>query len=965
MANVLLQSDLVDSTALAERLGDAAAAGYWQQHDRLARALLRGWRGREIDKSDGFLLLFETVADAVAYALAYHRALRGLDPPSSARVGIHTGTMSLRETPPDDVARGAKPLEVDGLAKPVTARLMSLAQGDQTLLSSEAHSALLADPAWRVQSHGHWRLKGVSEPAELFQVGEDGLASFVPPPDSPKAWRVILVDGAWESVARLRHKLPAERDRFVGRGDALQDLATRFDQGARLVSVLGIGGTGKTRISLRYARSWLGAYPGGAWFCDLSQARSFDDIAHAVAHALDVPLGKTDPVEQLGAAIAGRGACLLILDNFEQVARHAESTVGRWMECAQEARFLVTTREVLGIVGEQAMALDPLPIAEGVSLFELRAQASGAYRPTDADRRALPALIALLDGLPLAIELAAPRVRVMPPRVLLERMSERFRLLVVPGGRRDRQATLRATLDWSWDLLGAAERSALAQMAVFQGGFSLDMAESVIDLCAVERAPWVGDVLQWLVEKSLVRQTGNQRFDLLISVQTYAAEQLAANGAFEGSGLSAQRSAWRRHWMAFATLSEEAVTDERRADIDNLIIACRRSAAHGDVDAAVGTLVLAGAALGINGPGSTALELAGDVARMDSLSEAQHAAVCRVAGNAQNLMGGMTLALAEFERGLQLAEAAADLALTVRLRCALAEALWRTGQPQPARRQLEQALATARRLGDRKLEYTALNGLGTLCLESAQLDTAQQLLDEALGIARQLGHRRWQGGLLGNLGIVAHFAGEPESADALYRQALALGSEVGDRLWSANTLCNLGLLCHERGQHADAEAQFEVALLAARDLGSARLESSVLCNLGLAMLAQSRPGDARTRLECACAIAQRLGDGKLLGQCRRHFGRAQWALGNLDAAIESLLHAVTLGEEAGDLFEVAQARCDLARVHSDLGQSGEANRQVSLARESAAGLTGTTRAEIDQAIAALGVRTPNRAGSVA
>ena len=948
MAKVLLQSDIVDSTALAERLGDAAAAAVWQHHDRQARALLLEWRGREIDKSDGFLLLFETVTDAVGWALAYHRALRGMQPSLAARVGVHRGPLTLRETPADDVARGAKALEVDGLAKPVTARLMSLALGGQTLLSAEARAALAGDAPWRLLSHGHWRLKGVVEPVELFEVGDEGQAPFAPPPDAPKAWRVVREDGGWVSVARLQHKLPAERDHFVGRGVVLQELADRFDQGARLVSVLGIGGTGKTRLSLRYARGWLGAFPGGAWFCDLSQARSLDDIAHAVANALDVPLSKSDPVQQLGAAIADRGPCLVILDNFEQVARLAESTVGRWLESAEEARFLVTTREVLGIVGEHAMALDPLPVAEGVTLFDLRAQACKTYRPTDADRRALPALIALLDGLPLAIELAAPRVRVMPPRVLLERMSERFKLLAVSGCRQDRQATLRATLDWSWDLLGAAERSALAQISVFQGGFTLDLAESVIDLADCEQAPWIGDLLQWLVEKSLVRQVSDQRFDLLISVQTYAAEQLCSGDP------ARQGLAWRRHWQAFAEFSEEAVTDERRADLDNLVLACRRAAADGDAEAAVRLLVLAGAALGINGPGNTAVELATEVSRMAGLSAGQRAAACRVAGNAHGLMGHMAQARDELDRGLAFAEAASDDALSVRLHCAIADVLCRTGQTHPARGHLEQALAMARHLGDRKLEYMALNGLGTLCLEAAQLDTARDLLDEALDIARQLGHRRWQGGLLGNLGIVAHFAGQAESADALYRQALALSHEVGDRLWSANTLCNLGLLCHERGQHADAEAQFEIALQAARDLGSARLESSVLCNLGLAMLAQSRPADARGRLESACAIAQRLGDGKLLGQCRRQLGRTLWALGSLDQAQDALRQAVDLDEAAGERAEAALARCDLAGVHADRGELDEASRLMALARTSAAGLGDAARAAVDQAAGALG-----------
>ena len=170
------------------------------------------------------------------------------------------------------------------------------------------------------------------------------------------------------------------------------------------------------------------------WFCDLAQARSLDSVLQAVAVALDVPLG-TDPVAQLGRAIADRERCLLILDNFEQVTRHAAATVGRWLDVAPQARFVVTSREVLGLRGEHTLALDALAPAEAAELFHERALAAlSSYQRSAAGDRAVAQLVHLLDGLPLAIELAAPRVRVMAPAQLLARMGDRFRLLAVQGG---------------------------------------------------------------------------------------------------------------------------------------------------------------------------------------------------------------------------------------------------------------------------------------------------------------------------------------------------------------------------------------------------------------------------------------------------------------------------------------------------------------------------------------------------
>jgi class 3 adenylate cyclase len=310
----VLLTDVVDSTQLSLRVGDAAMAKLWAAHDRAARDLLPVWHGREIDKTDGMLLLFDTASDAVGYALAYQHALSQLPLPLKARAGLHVGFVTLRENSPSDVSRGAKPIEVEGVAKATAARVMSTAMGGQILLSADARQSLSAGKL-PLQSHGHWRLKGLDEPIELFEIGDEGAPLF-PPPDSDKAYRVVRQDDLWLPVREIRHSLPAEGDTFIGRTEALIDLSRRIQSGARLVSVLGVGGTGKTRVAMRYGRSWLGEFPGGVWFCDLAPARSIDEIAIAVAQGLDIPLGSDDPVAQIGNAIVGRGSCLLILGQF-------------------------------------------------------------------------------------------------------------------------------------------------------------------------------------------------------------------------------------------------------------------------------------------------------------------------------------------------------------------------------------------------------------------------------------------------------------------------------------------------------------------------------------------------------------------------------------------------------------------------------------------------------------------------
>jgi len=745
----LLLTDVVDSTKLSTQVGDAEMARLWAEHDRAARDLLPVWHGREIDKTDGMLVLFDKAADAVGYALAYQKALSQLLSPLKARAGLHVGPVTLRENSPSDVALGAKSLEVEGVAKATAARVMSVAMGGQILLSENARHSLYED-GLRLQSHGHWRLRGLDEPIELFEIGDD-RTHFSPPPDVDKAYRVVRQGDLWLPVREIRHSLPAEGDAFVGRIDALAEMSRQIQSGARLVSVLGLGGTGKTRLVMRYGRSWLGEYPGGVWFCDLAPARGVDGIVTAVAQGLDVPLGKDDPVVQLGHAIAGRGTCLVILDNFEQVARHAAHTLGHWLTHADHARFIVTTREVLGVPGEVVLALPPLDPAEGAALFVQRAEAAKPeLQATAEDQAAIAPLVTLLDGLPLAIELAAARVRVMPPRMLLARMNERFKLLASKSGRLDRQSTLRAAFDWSWDLLPMAEKAALAQLSVFEGGFTLEAAEGVLDLSKYDDAPWTVDAMNSLVDKSFVRARGKERFDLLVSVQVYAAEHLQTEGRYPGSGPQALTAAQERHAAWFAALGPIRAIERGCADLDNLIAACRRAVSLDDGDCAAGALDGAWAALYFRGPYGTGADLAESVRAMPGLGDRAAAHARLVLANALIACGRSGPAEGLYEQALTFARAAGDSRCEARVMRQLGLLLSGVGRTGEARAQVAAAIQFARDLGDRRLECDAINGQGNLEHSEGLGDEALVCYEHALTLARGFGDRNVQGLLLGN-----------------------------------------------------------------------------------------------------------------------------------------------------------------------------------------------------------------------
>ncbi|MBC7480519.1 MAG: tetratricopeptide repeat protein [Rhizobacter sp.] len=894
----LVFTDVVDSTLLVERLGDERAAQVWAAHDRCARDLLALHAGREIDRTDGFFLLFDAVADAARYAMAYHEALAGLE--LSARVGLHVGPVTQRENPAHDVARGAKRIEVEGLAKPFAARIMALARGGQTLLSAAARAALGegVPEAAVIESHGHYRLKGVEAPVEVFELGLRGAAAFLPPPDADKAYRVVRSAEPWRPLREVRHNLPAERDAFVGRSTELRALAQRLDAGTRLLTVLGPGGTGKTRFVRRYALAWLGDWPGGVYFCDLSEARSADGIFFAVASALGVPLGKADPAVQLGHAIAGRGRCLLILDNFEQLVTHAPGTLGHWLDRAPEAAFIVTSRERLHLGGEEVFTVEPLAIAsEAIELFEVRARAQRPdFRLGDDNRSAVAEVVRLLDGLPLAIELAAARVRVLSPAQIVERMADRFHLLAGARGAAARQATLKAAIDWSWDLLTPWEQAALAQCSVFEGGFTLDAAEDVLDLGRWPEAPPVMDAVQALVDKSLLRtwsQAGAGRYDIdepyfgmYISIYEYAVEKLGASGA------EAHERAEERHGRYFAGFGSEASLQAfvrhggvRRLralalELDNLVAACRRAVRRQDGETAVATYRAAWEVLDQQGP----------FALGDSL-------------------GAQVLGLPGISTGLR-ATAGATRAL----------ALWRSGHVDEASAAFDQALGDARALVGRRLEWRVLAGLGNLRREQGRSDEARSLYQAALALLREAGDRQAEGSVMANLANLHAERGEGEEGLLHYEPALAMARDVGDRLAEGSILGNLGNVHFEHGRMDVGRAHFEAALAIAREVGNRRGEASVLGNLGNLCFDQGWTAQAHAFYDQALAVNRELGSRRAEGLVLGNLGNLHFQEGRLDEAGAHYQTALAMAREVGSRRDEGFVLGNLATLQAEQGR---------------------------------------------
>jgi predicted ATPase/Tfp pilus assembly protein PilF len=749
-----------------------------------------------------------------------------------------------------------------------------------------------------------------------------------------------------------QHSLPAERDRFVGRDGELAALERTIAGEARIVTLLGAGGMGKTRLAVRYGWLSLADWPGGVWFCDLTEARDMNGITSAVGSSLGVPLGKGDPVVQLGHVLAGRGRCLMILDNLEQVAEPGAVTVQRWLEAAPEVQFLVTSRERLSLASA-ILEVGPMGVESGLELFIERARRlCPGLDLGEVDLAAAQEVVRLVEGMPLAIELGAVRMRVMDAVQLVSGMRKRFSLLT--GGRSERHETLTAVIDGSWELLEPWEKAALAQCAVFDGGFTLEAAESVLDLSAYPEAPWTVDVVQSLTDQSLLRTwvpegtTGvwlpAPRFGMYVSVQEYARRKLAEAGTIlhvEGD-VSAVRTAEERHgkWYgrfgteeALATFDQHGGVERRRAlgnDIDNLVAASRRAVARGDSKTATAAYRAAWVVHSMRGPYGTSVELGLEILAAPA-QERERALTLTTLGQAEKSLGRMQEAGARLEAALELTRKEGNIRGAGIILGHLGGLCCDEGREEEARGYFDAALTIHRAVGDRHGEGIVLGNQGTLHRLEGRMDDARRCYEAALAIHREVGNRRSEGIALGNLAALDQEQGLAEPSRVHYEAALTIHRELGDRRWEGAVMGNLGNLYFVGGQLDEALALFEAALTIHREVGNRRSEGIVLGNLAGIDQARGRVEDARHRSETALAIHREVGNRRLEGIELGHLGNFLRIQGHVKEARDRFEAALAIHREVSDLSNEGIALADLAILEQQDGRMEKANEQYKAA----------------------------------
>lgn len=853
-----LFTDIEGSTRLLEEHPEKYPAAL-ARHD----VLLRG----AIQEHGGFI--FESVGDAIYAAFARPgnaaraaltaqlRLLDGPWPPGvtiRVRMGIHTGEAHLKDG------------HYFGAALYRCARLAAAAHGGQVVLSSAA-AELLGEPledGAGLRDLGQHRLKDLQRPERFYELLHPKLPSAFP--------RLRVLSGH-------ANNLPFQATRFVGREHDIQAVVTCLrSRDVRLVTLTGPGGTGKTRLALQVAAHLLEELPDGAFFVALAAIRDPALVLPSVAQVLGLRQAGDRPLLETVKDFVRDKHMLFVLDNFEQVAG-AASVVGELLSTCGTLSALVTSRQRLHIYGERVFPVTPLQLPqdddasspsvlmqnEAVRLFvERAADIDPRFVLTAGNVPVVAEICRRLDGLPLALELAAARVAVLSLPELLARLERRLPLLTGgPGDVPGRQQTLRRTIDWSYNLLDAASRELFRRLAVFARGCTLAAVEEVCYPTGDPSADEALERLSELVEHSLLRRDDacdEPRFLMLETIREYALEQLSAAGEVED--LRARQAAY---YLTFAETGSVELWGPEEArwfeglerEHDNLRLALRYFLKQGRTEEG---LRLAAALSRFWRVRGHLMEGRHHLRTFLSISQAGARSAVRTqalngAGWLVRDLGDLSGAGALFQEGLTLARETGD-------RRGIAEALLGLGfiaryegAYAAARARYEESLETFRGLANRAGTAAALGNLGLVARDEANYARARELLEASLTVAREIEDTLGVAWAVTNLGLVSRYEADHAKARRLHEEALRLYRELGDSQNIAYSLNNLGLVALDEKDLGAARPLFCESLGILEAVGDRRGVAFVLESLALVAVAEQR-WECGLRL-CAAASALR------------------------------------------------------------------------------------------------------------
>jgi predicted ATPase len=737
--------------------------------------------------------------------------------------------------------------------------------------------------------------------------------------------------------------LPDEPTPFIGREREIAAISALLKQPpVRLVTLTGSGGVGKTRLALQVASTLLSDIRDGIFFVSLASLTDPTLVPSAIAQTLGVKeQGGTSLTDTLRDQLQDR-QLLLVLDNFEHLL-DAAATVAELLDTCRELHILVTSRIPLHLVREHEYPVPPLSVpdlrrlppaeilgqCEAVALFLDRTRAvQPEFAITEDNGPAVAEICARLDGLPLALELAATRIKLFPPRALLRRLESRLQLLT--GGARDlptRQQTLRAEIDWSYSLLSEAEQIIFARLSVFAGGCTLEAAEAV---CNPDGVRDVLEGLASLVDQNLVRREGEDepRFSMLETIREYAVERLLACGEDE---------LMRRHHAGFfLTLAERAAREVdgpsqtswlARLEVEhgNLRAALRWALDQGKAEVALRLATALDTFWMVRNhwsEGRRWLEAALKVGT--SVPPALRAEALRVAAGLAVQQSDYPAAHRWSEESLTLAEQLGDSSERAAVLLNLGQLAGLEGDFIREQARYEEGLTLCRELGDKEGTCEALFRCGATAWQRGDHPRAEECLQESLALARELGDTHRVGNCLTDLGEVALAQGELERAQTLFEDALALQRQIKDRNCSALSLSGLGAVALERGDSGCARRRLEESLALFEEVGAQRYKTGALLRLGGVAMMEGDMDQAQQLYRAGLRIRRELSDKRGLVSCLEASGEVAQAQGQSERAMRLCAAAAAVRDALGvSLSPVERVQLDrtLASARTQLGEA--------------------------------------------
>ena len=908
----LLLADVQGSTQLWHSQPEEMTAAIANLDQTLAElvGVHHGVRPVEQGEGDSFVIAFSRASDAVACALALQRAPLA---PLRLRVGVHTGEVQLRDEN-----------NYVGPAINRTARLRELAHGGQTVLSGTTGDLIadtLPEGAWLADLGTH-ALRDLPRPERVVQLCHPDLCNEFPP--------------LRKREAVVAQRFPVQLTSFVGRDAEIAEVRDILARN-RLVTLTGAGGVGKTRLAVQVTSSVAGGYADGAWYVDLAPITDPDLVPVTAARALGLPDQPGRSPENRLLQFIGDRHMLLVLDNCEHLLDASAALVTTLLAGCPRVTVLATSREPIGMTGEVTWRVPSLSLTDdAVRLFSERAgQARPGFIISDDNAAAVDEICRRLDGMPLAIELAAARVRALSPQEILAGLQDRFRLLT--GGSRTavrRQQTLRASVDWSHALLTEPERILFRRLGVFMGGFDFEGCRQVVcdkDLASHQLL----DVLALLVDKSLViaeTAGGLTRYRLLETIRQYAQEKLG-----ESAEAVAVRHRHRDHYTAMAAAldapgkaSLERLLDRAQTEIDNLRAAFAWSRENSDIDSALQlatSLQPLWLTRGGLKEGSDWLDVGLADAEIAGADVTPRAMARALADKAflDNMRDAASLARAQ--RSLAIAREVDDPALLARTLTACGRlAAWNA---ELARPYLSEAENLARAMGDRwRLSQILYSQALTASLGAGDLDATVTAATEGRQLADEVGDLGYSRGCRWCLIWVQWVRGDVAGAEAQYRELMIEADAEHALIWQVNARSGL---CQVLAQSGQADAGNAVALEAldgAAEIGRYQ-EGVIYAALAIAALAG---GDVDAAVDASDAARERFAGFRLANTTVKPAAQVALARGDLASARRFADEDVAA---AMGSFMV-QALTTRARVASAENEPGQAERDAQDALTNAA-----------------------------